>query len=278
MNAKRLAHVALAELLKIWHARFGRIVVVTCVVSVVLPITLIAVLGDQNATTFPGVVTNLFLPTLTLLTGIVSLLLAVSTWGGEYSDRTLGTALIRCPSRWGLLLGKMTALVAGMAVIIVLAVTVETVVASFSHWLQLGGRDLGGHLLALARIGLPLVAIWWLSGLVYAGLVILITVGLRSPALGMAAGLGLFMFDFILGSLGPSGPDAWYVRYLVTNNSYGLIAPLMAGRFDVTAGGMFAQLASLNLPTAPDALATLLCLVGGTLALAYLFLAYRDVK
>jgi ABC-type transport system involved in multi-copper enzyme maturation permease subunit len=212
------------------------------------------------------------------LTGIASLLLAVSTWGGEYSDRTLRTTLIRYPSRWGLLLGKMAALAAGIAVIIVLATLVETLVASLSHWVQLGGRDLGTHLLVMARIGLPLAAIWWLTGLVYAGLVILITVGLRSPALGMAAGLVLFLFDFIMGSLGPSGPDAWYVRYLVTNNSYGLIAPLMAGRFDVTAGGMFAQLASLNLPAAADALATLLCFVGGTLGLAYLLLAYRDIK
>lgn len=277
MSGRPLGRIAAAELLKLARARFGRILLVTSLVSVTLPVTLIGVLGDRNMTTFPGVVIHLLLPTLTLLAGLASLLLAVSIWGQEYTDGTLRIALIRCPSRGRLLAGKMAALAVGLAAVILAALAVEVLVAGLSHGLQLGGRGLAGHLWTLARISVPLAAIWWLCGLVYAGLIILVTVASRSAALGMAAGLALFLADFTLSSLGPSGPDSWIMRYLVTNNGYALITPLVAGRYDVTAGGMFAGLAAQSLPAAPDALLTLLGMAGGSLLLAYALLARRDV-
>ena len=84
------------ELFKIARSRLGRIALFTTFIGVALPIILIGILGEKNMSTFPGVVPQLLLPSLTILIGIISLLLALSSWGDEYEYGTARVVLSRC--------------------------------------------------------------------------------------------------------------------------------------------------------------------------------------
>lgn len=277
MNWKQLKLQIGAELVKLWRARFGRIAFLAIFLSVTFPVILIGLLGDRNVTTFPGIVNQLLLPSLTLLIGIVSVLLALSSWGDEYEHKTLRTVLGRSPDRRQFVLGKIIALGIALLLIIVLALLVESLVAGLSHIVQVGGDDLGMHLSRLLRVALPMTAVWWLGGMVYIGLAVLATVAGRSPALGMAAALGFFLADFLLSNLGPSGSSADFAQYFVTHNSYGLFAAILRDRFAGASGGMFADLASLGLPDWDTALTYLLVLAAGCLAATFVFFREQDL-
>jgi ABC-type transport system involved in multi-copper enzyme maturation permease subunit len=269
-------HIAV-ELLKILRARLGRIAIATAAMGVALPIVLIGALGDENVSTFPGVIAQLLLPSLTILIGIISMLLAVSSWGDEYEYGTVRTVLSRCPTRWQFVLGKTAALALATAAIVLVALAAEVLVAAVSHLVQVGWESIPEHLTALGRIVLPLAAVWWLAGMVYTGVVALTTVAARSPALGMAAGLGLFLGDFLLSCLGPAGPHVQLGPYSIINNSYGLFSSIMGDRFDVTGGMLFPMAETMTLPDPGRALGTLLLYAAGTLGLAYLLFREQDI-
>jgi hypothetical protein len=244
---------------------------------VAFPIILIGVLGERGISTFPGVVPQLLIPSLTLLIGIISVLLALSSWGDEYEYGTVRAVLSRCPARWQFLLGKTAALAIAMMVIIVLAVAAETVVATLSHLIQIGETGLGEHLTSLARVILPLMGVWWLGGMVYAGVVSLAVVGGGSPALGMAAGLGYFVGDLLLSGLGLPGAGAEYGDYTLVNNSYGLINSVLGDLFNPGSNSIVSGMVAGALPDPGEALGRLILYAAGTLTVAYFVFRGRDL-
>jgi ABC-type transport system involved in multi-copper enzyme maturation permease subunit len=257
------------ELFKILRARLGRIALFTAFIGVAAPIILIGILGDRRISTFPGVVPDLLLPSLTLLIGIISVLLALSSWGDEYEHGTVRAVLSRCPERWQFLLGKTAALAIALAAIIVLAVAAEVAVAAASHLI--------GHLKDLMGILLPVMGAWWLAGMVYTAAVTLVVIGSQSPALGMAAGLALFLGDFLLSALGPGGSGAQFGSYSVVNNSYGLIASAL-GEVYTSGASVFPLVEALALPEPAEALGRLALYAAATLGVAYLLFRQRDLS
>jgi ABC-type transport system involved in multi-copper enzyme maturation permease subunit len=265
------------ELFKILRARLGRIALFTAFIGVAAPIILIGILGDRRISTFPGVVPDLLLPSLTLLIGIISVLLALSSWGDEYEHGTVRAVLSRCPERWQFLLGKTAALAIALAAIIVLAVAAEVAVAAASHLIQIGAAGLTGHLNDLMGILLPVMGAWWLAGMVYTAAVTLVVIGSQSPALGMAAGLALFLGDFLLSALGPGGSGAQFGSYSVVNNSYGLIASAL-GEVYTSGASVFPLVEALALPEPAEALGRLALYAAATLGVAYVLFRQRDLS
>jgi len=270
------SHVVV-ELFKTVRARLGRIALFTTFIGVALPIILIGILGERNTSTFPGVVPQLLLPSLTLLIGIISVLLSLSSWGDEYEYGTVRVVLSRCPARWQFLIGKTAALALALAVIIVLALAAEVAVAAGSHLVQIGRAGLAGHLSDLMGVILPIMGAWWLAGMVYTGVVALVVVGAQSPALGMAAGLALFLGDLMLSVLGPGGSNAQFGSYTVINNSYGLIASAL-GEVYSSGASVFVTLEALALPEPAEALGRLVLYAAATLGLAYFLFRQRDLS
>lgn len=277
MTARELWPIILAELFKVWRARLGRVAILTAIIGTALPVALIALLGDERVTTFPSVVAQLFIPSLTLLTGISSILLAISSWGEEFEYGTARTVLSRRPARWQFALGKTTALAVAVVTVILAAVGTEALVATVSHLIQVGGEGTGPHLRSLARVMPRLVAVWWLMGMVYVGLVSLATVGGRSSAVGMAAGLGLFIGDFLLSGLGSAGSVEEYGTYSIINNAFGLITSVLGDSFESGSGAPFPEMAALALPEPTRALGVLILYTAATLLMAYLLLQHRDL-
>ncbi len=165
MKVRDLKLIVGVELLKIRRTRLTRIALFTAALGAGLPLVVVGLLWDKNMSTFPGVVAQLLLPSLTLLTGIVSMLLAVASWGDEFEFGTVRTVLSRFPDRWQVVLGKMVALAIATAALILLAVAAELLLAVLFPFVQSGGQDIWRHLGSLAQVFLPLGAVWWLAGL-----------------------------------------------------------------------------------------------------------------
>ncbi len=271
------SHVAV-ELFKTVRARLGRIALFTTFIGVALPIILIGILGERNISTFPGVVPQLLLPSLTLLIGITSVLLSLSSWGDEYEYGTVRVVLSRCPARWQFLIGKTAALAIALAAIIVLAVAAEVAVAAGSHLVQIGRAGLAGHLSDLIGVILPIMGAWWLAGMIYTGVVALVVVGTQSPALGMAAGLGFFLGDLLLSGLGLPGFGAGYDHYTLVNNSYGLIDSALGDLFSPGSNTIVSGMVTATLPAPGEALGRLVLYAAATLGLAYFLFQQRDLS
>jgi ABC-2 type transport system permease protein len=271
------SHVVV-ELFKTARARLGRIALFTTFIGVALPIILIGILGEKNISTFPGVVPQLLLPSLTLLIGITSVLLSLSSWGDEYEYGTVRVVLSRCPARWQFLLGKTVALAIALAAIIVLALAAEVAVAAGSHLVQIGRAGLAGHLSDLMGVILPIMGAWWLAGMVYTGVVALVVVGTQSPALGMAAGLGYFLGDLLLSGLGLPGSGGGYDNYTLVNNSYGLINSALGDLFRSGSNTIVSGMVTGTLPAPGEALGRLLLYAAATLGLAYFLFRQRDLS
>ncbi|MBN1314501.1 MAG: hypothetical protein JXA42_03500 [Anaerolineales bacterium] len=265
------------ELYKTFRARLGRIALFTTLIGVSMPIILIGVVGDRRASTFPGIVGQLLIPSLTVLIGILSVLIAVSSWGDEYIYGTVRTVMSRCPARWQFMAGKTVAMGLALLAIITAAAITEMLVATGSHLVQSGVRDLGINLLSLFRILAPGIGIWWLGGMIYTGVVAAVTIGSRSPALGMAAGLGIFMADLIVGFLGLGSSGTTVSAYSISHNSLGLMTTFI-DRWSVP--GTKITLPAMEVATLPDpniAMVRLVVFTVATLFLAFILFKKQDL-
>ena len=265
------------ELFKILRSRLGRIALITTFAGMAVPTILIAALGDQRVSTFPTVVVQLLLPSLSILLGIISVIMALSSWGDEFEHGTIRTVLSRCPARWQFVLGKTVALAITLLAIIALAIAVEVLVATSSHFLQLGSMGLADNLNRLFRVIAPLAAVWWLGGMVYCGVVSLVTVGGQNSALSMIMGLGLFLADLLLGGFGLTGAGSQYRPYSIIHNSLGVMYPLLDHHFNPSSGVLFSEMTSMSLPEPGQALFRLLLYAAGTSLLTLLIFNHRDI-
>ena len=165
------------ELFKSLRARLGRIALFSAFIGGALPIILIGIIGHREASTFPGVVPQVLLPSLTVLTGLISVLLSLSSWGDEYEYGTLRLLLSRSPKRWHFLLAKTAAQALVLLAIIVIALAAELLVGVLSHLIQADPGKLGEQLQSLAQVLPPIIGVWWLAGMVYSGAVTLAITG-----------------------------------------------------------------------------------------------------
>jgi hypothetical protein len=265
------------ELYKTFRARLGRIAFFTTIIGVSMPIILFGVVGDKRASTFPGIIGQLLIPSLTVLIGMLSVLLALSTWGDEYTDKTVRTAMCRCPSRLQFVVGKTVALGLTLLGIILAAVIVEVLVATLSHRIQAGAGDLTSHIFSLFQVLAPGIGVWWLGGMVYTGVVAAATIVSRSPALGMVAGLGIYLADLVLGFLGLGGSGINVSAYSVSHNSFGLMMAFI-DRWSVPEARL--SLPAMEVASLPDpnvAMFRLVVFAIATLVLAYMFLEKQDL-
>jgi hypothetical protein len=183
----------------------------------------------------------------------------------------------RCPSRRQFWIGKTIALGIALLAIVVAAVIAETLVATGSHLIQSGSQDLSSHLKSSLRILAPSIGIWWLGGMIYTGIVAAATIGARSPALGMIAGLGIFMVDLVLGFLGLGSSGSTLSTYSISHNSFGLMADFI-DRWSIPGASItLPAMEFIELPDSNVAIFRLVMLAIATLVLAYIFLKNQDL-
>jgi ABC-type transport system involved in multi-copper enzyme maturation permease subunit len=120
------------------------------------------------------------------------------------------------------------------------------------------------------------MGVWWLAGMVHTGVVTLAVVSGQSPALGMTAGLGLFLGDLLLSGLGLPGSGG-YENYTIVNNSYGLINSVLGDLFKPGSNTIVSGMVAATLPEPGQALGRLALYAAGTLILAYLLFQRRDL-
>jgi ABC-type transport system involved in multi-copper enzyme maturation permease subunit len=264
------------ELFKTRRARLGRIALFSAFIGGALPIILIGIIGDRGASTFPGVVPQVLLPSLTVLTGLVSMLLSLSSWGDEYEHGTLRLMLSRSPERWRALLAKTAASALALLAIIVVALAAELLVGVLSHVIQSDVTSLLEQLLSLAPLLPPIVGVWWLAGMVYSSAVTLVITGGRSPTLGMIGGLGLYLGDLLVSNLGLNSAG-WIGDYSIINNAFGLIASHLGDLYRQSGGALFSGIAGMAPVDPGQIVGRLLLYSAGTLFLAYLVFRQQDI-
>lgn len=265
------------ELFKSLRARLGRIALFSAFIGGTVPIILIGIVGNREASTFPSVVPQILLPSLTVLTGLISMLLSLSSWGDEYEHGTVRTLLSRSPERWRSLLGKTAANAIVLLAIILVALTGELLIAILSHLIQADAADLPEHLQSLIRVLPPIIGVWWLAGMVYSAVVTLVVTGGQSSTLGMIGGLGLFLGDLLLSNLGSGNSSGWAGEYSIINNCYRLISSILGDLYGHSEGGSFPGMVETAPADPGQALGRLALYAAGTLVLAYLLFQRRDL-
>lgn len=264
------------ELFKIVRARLGRIALFSAFVGGAAPIILIGIIGNREASTFPGVIPQVLLPSLTVLTGLISTLLSLSSWGDEYEHGTLRLMLSCSPERWRSLLAKTVANALALLVIIVVALAAELLVGILSHLIQNDAGKLTKELGSLARVLAPIIGVWWLAGMVYSGVVTLVIIGTQSPTLGMIGGLGLYLGDLLLSNLGLSS-GGWMGEYSIINSSFSLIAAILGDLYRHCEGALFSGMAEMATDDPGQVASKLVLYSVGALLLSYLFFRQRDI-
>ena len=264
------------ELFKSLRARLGRIALFSAFIGGALPIILIGIIGNREASTFPGVVPQVLLPSLTVLTGLISVLLSLSSWGDEYEYGTLRLLLSRSPKRWHFLLAKTAAQALVLLAIIVIALSAELLVGVLSHLIQADPGKLGEQLQSLAQVLPPIIGVWWLAGMVYSGAVTLAITGGQSPTLGMIGGLGFYLGDLLLSNLG-LGFSGWIGKVSIINSAFSLIASVLGGLYRQSGGALFSGMSEMA-PAGPgQVLSRLILYSAGALLLAILIFRQRDI-
>ncbi len=202
-----LRSFVVAELFKLRRSRVAKaMVVATAVASPILTGVTWLLLGDEGMTTFPRVLELIYLP-LCLLAGLIGLLLAVEVMGSEFDQGTVRTVMGRGVPRWLFVGGKAAALLIAVAVNAVAGTLSGGVFAAISHLSQVGATGLAEGLGKLVLSCLPVVGIVALSGLAYAGILLLLVVLVRSSAVAMLGGLLIFGGDFTIASTIPLGTE-----------------------------------------------------------------------
>jgi len=195
-----------AELFKLRRSRVGKATLIVTAVASPLITGLVWLVGDEKASTFPRVLELIYLPSW-LLAGLIGLLLAVEVMGGEFAQGTVRTVMGRGTPRWLFVDGKAVALLIAVSVNAIVCTLSGGVFATVSHLSQLGTAGLAEGWREFARFCLPAVGIVTLSGLAYVGILLLVVMLVRSPALAMLAGLLFFGSDFIVSAIGVEGFD-----------------------------------------------------------------------
>jgi len=195
-----------AELFKLRRLRVGKATLVVTAVASPLITGLVWLVGDEKASTFPRVLELIYLPSW-LLAGLIGLLLAVEVMGGEFAQGTVRTVMGRGTPRWLFVGGKAVALLIAVSVNALVGALCGGIFAAISHLSQIGTTGLAEGLRGFVISWLPAVGIVTLSGLAYVGILLLVVVLVRSPALAMLAGLLIFGSDFIVSAMGIEGLD-----------------------------------------------------------------------
>ena len=186
-----------AECFKLCRMRVARAAVIAMAVASPLIMGMVWLVGDDRVSTFPHVLELIYLPAW-LLGGLVGLLLTVEVMGSEFEQDTVRTVVGRGTPRWLFVGGKAVALLAAVALNEMVCLFSGGAFAVFSHLCQAGTVGLAEGLGELARSGLPALSMVTLSGLAYAGILLLVVVLLRSSALSMLCGLLILGGDFVL--------------------------------------------------------------------------------
>jgi ABC-type transport system involved in multi-copper enzyme maturation permease subunit len=229
-------------------------------------------LADKESAVFPKVTTLMFIGEVLLLFTLTTVVVAVLALGNDYELGTVRAILSRGVPRHQFLLAKVAATVIAALANGLAYMTSGVLAASLAHlaYSDVPLAEAAGANLVWRALGVVMVL--GLTGFVAAGVVMLALVLGRSAWIGMLAGLGGFLGDFIVGGLRFVQTTAY--RYTVSYHALSLLERC----FPTDPGLRMSVTGSASDWTSPGRAIAVLLLYGCAITLAAIFLfRHQDV-
>lgn len=227
-------------------------------------------LADRDSAVFPKVTTLMFIGEVLLLFTLTTVVVAVLALGNDYELGTVRALLSRGVPRHQFLLAKVAATVVAALANGLAYMTSGVLAASLAHlaYSDVPLAEAAGANLVWRALGVVLVL--GLTGFIAAGVVMLALVLGRSSWIGMLAGLGGFLGDFVVGGLRVVQSAAY--RYTVSYHALSLLERCFPTDPRLRMSGAWTPVE----PASPARAIAVLLLYGCAITLAAIFLFRRQ--
>lgn len=221
---KTLARLTRVEALKFWQKSTARVVLALLFLGPIAGELILWQISEPDAV-FPNVTHLLFAPDTVIFVALATVVVSVLALGNDYELGTVRVILSRGATRSQFVLSKIATTV-GAALVYGLTYMAGALLATVVVHITQSDVPLvdaaGGDILWRA-VGTAIVI--GLVGFVSSGIVMLALVLGRSAWVGMLAGLGYFLADFLIGGLGlvDTGGLGDVYRYSMTYYAFSIL-------------------------------------------------------